>query len=72
MLLMLPEDADMARRLMEMRRQIDELELSFSELAAEFKESKRWENMGGQQRHRVDPVQLQHDLQRRRRPHRRR
>jgi Domain of unknown function (DUF222)/HNH endonuclease len=43
---MLPDDADMAYRLIELRQCIDSLELSFSQLAADFKESKRWEHQG--------------------------
>jgi Domain of unknown function (DUF222)/HNH endonuclease len=43
---MAPDDADMAYRLMELRQCIDSLELSFSQLAADFKESKRWELQG--------------------------
>src|SRR3989475_10409859 len=46
MLRMVEEDADIAYRMMEIRQCIDQLELAFSELAAEFQQSKHWEHQG--------------------------
>ena len=46
MLLMLQEDAEMADRLKELRAYIDDLELQFAELAAEFAKSRHWETQG--------------------------
>src|SRR6184192_1874199 len=46
MLAMLPADAEIAYRLLELRQFIDSLELEYSRLAAEFEKSKHWENQG--------------------------
>ena len=46
MLLMLQEDAEVADRLKEIRAYIDDLELSFSRLAAEFVKSEHWKTQG--------------------------
>src|SRR6266700_3379633 len=43
---MLQEDAELGSRLVELRGYIDDLELQFAELAAEFEKSKHWENQG--------------------------
>src|SRR5213083_1833954 len=46
MLAMLPADAEIAYRLLELRQFIDSLELEYSRLAAEFEKSKHWEHQG--------------------------
>jgi hypothetical protein len=46
MLDMLQEDAELVYRLSELRQYIDELELEFSQLAAEFEKSDHWEHQG--------------------------
>jgi len=46
MLQMLQSDSEMACRLREIRSHIDQMELAFSELAAEFAKSDLWENQG--------------------------
>jgi Domain of unknown function (DUF222)/HNH endonuclease len=46
MLLMAQPDAELASRLLELRLYIDQLELEFSQLAAEFEKSKHWERNG--------------------------
>ena len=43
---MVQEDAELASRLVELRHYIDDLELEFSELAAEFAQSRHWEHQG--------------------------
>src|SRR6266487_1854873 len=43
---MLQEDAELGSRLVELRGYIDDLELQFAELAAEFEKSKHWEHQG--------------------------
>ena len=42
----LPSGQDIARRLIEIRRSIDELEVEFSRLAAEFNQTKYWDDEG--------------------------
>src|SRR5207237_7688441 len=46
MLLMAQPDAELGSRLLELRLYIDQLELEFSQLAAEFGKSKHWERNG--------------------------
>src|SRR2546429_3203345 len=46
MLAMLPADAEIAYRLLELRQFIDSLELEYSRLAADFEKSKHWEHQG--------------------------
>src|SRR5437773_5597040 len=46
MLQMLQSDSEMACRLREIRSHIDQMELAFSELAAEYAKSDLWENQG--------------------------
>ncbi|HET7419720.1 MAG TPA: DUF222 domain-containing protein [Candidatus Dormibacteraeota bacterium] len=46
MALLLQEDAELASRLRELRAYIDDLELEFSRLAAEFEKSRQWEDQG--------------------------
>src|SRR5207237_581358 len=46
MLLMAQPDAELGSRLLELRLYIDQLELEFSQLAAEFEKSKHWERNG--------------------------
>src|SRR5881296_3722038 len=43
---MLQEDAELGSRLVELRGYIDDLELQFAELTAEFEKSKHWEHQG--------------------------
>src|SRR5438552_19187215 len=43
---MLQEDAELGSRLVELRGYIDDLELQFAELTAEFEKSKHWGNQG--------------------------
>ena len=60
MLLMLQEDAELADRLIELRRYIDGLELEFSELAAAFKQSRMWDSRGANSA--VDWLRFECDL----------
>jgi len=46
MALMLQQDAELASRLVDLRLYIDELELEFSRLAADFQEGDHWEHQG--------------------------
>src|SRR5256885_17263332 len=46
MLQMVQSDSEMACRLQDIRYHIDQMELAFSELAAEFAKSDLWENQG--------------------------
>ena len=46
MVAMLPADAEIAYRLLELRQFIDSLELEYSRLAADFEKSKHWEHQG--------------------------
>src|SRR5256885_593850 len=46
MLQMVESPTEMAYRLMELRAHIDQMELAFSELSAEFKQSGYWDNEG--------------------------
>ncbi len=46
MLQMVQSDSEMACGLREIRSHIDQMELAFSELAAEFAKSDLWENQG--------------------------
>jgi len=43
---MLQEDAELGSRLVELRGYIDDMELKFAELTAEFEKSKHWEHQG--------------------------
>ena len=46
MLLMAQADAELASRMLELRQYIDQLELEYSQLAADFEKCKHWEHQG--------------------------